>query len=292
MRGPDVLAFVSYARTDLAAVERLRPSRELMGCRVWMDLQAGGGRDWWAAILEQVRSCDLFIAVLSPAGLDSVACTREREYAAALGKPILPIRVAPVSARILPPALGRVNVVDYTKPDTFETGVHLTGTVRDIAMHPPLPDPLPPEPPVPLSYLAEISELVHAANLSLRDQMAVAAMLREAVARAEDLDDAIALARTFADRDDLYARVHIQVQNLLATTDLAGPGRTQSRVTPRPFPADRAQPRRTLTGHTGLVYGVAFSPDGTLLATASADNTARVWNPVTSDHILTLAGHT
>ena len=221
-----------------------------------------------------------------------MACTREREYAAALGKPILPIRVAPVSARILPPALGRVNVVDYTKPDTFETGVHLTGTVRDIAMPPPLPDPLPPEPPVPLSYLAEISELVHAANLSLRDQMAVAAMLREAVARAEDLDDAIALARTFADRDDLYARVHIQVQNLLATTDLAGPGRTQSRVTPRPFPADRAQPRRTLTGHTDLVYGVAFSPDGTLLATASADNTARVWNPATGEHIRTLTAHT
>lgn len=46
MRGPDVLAFVSYARTDLAAVERLRASLELMGCRVWMDLQAGGGRDW------------------------------------------------------------------------------------------------------------------------------------------------------------------------------------------------------------------------------------------------------
>ena len=46
---------------------------------------------------------------------------REREYAAALGKPILPIRVAPVSAGILPPALGRVNVVDYTKPDTFGT---------------------------------------------------------------------------------------------------------------------------------------------------------------------------
>ena len=145
---------------------------------------------------------------------------------------------------------------------------------------------------MPLSYLAEISELVHAANLSLRDQMAVAAMLREAVARAEDLDDAIALARTFADRDDLYARVHIQVQNLLATTDLAGPGRTQSRVTPRPFPADRAQPRRTLTGHTNLVYGVALSPDGTLLATASADNTAREWNPATGEHIRTFTAHT
>lgn len=33
----------------------------------------------------------------------------------------------------------------------------------------------------------------------------------------------------------------------------------------------------TLTGHTGVMHEVAFCPDGTLLATASGDKTARIW---------------
>ena len=48
---------------------------------------------------------------------------------------------------------------------------------------------------------------------------------------------------------------------------------------------------RTLTGHTGPVARVAFSPDGRLLATASDDGTARLWDPATGEHLRTLTGH-
>lgn len=41
--------------------------------------------------------------------------------------------------------------------------------------------------------------------------------------------------------------------------------------------------RVSLTGHTSQVTGVAIAPDGTWLASASLDRTARVWKSPTAD---------
>jgi WD40 repeat protein len=48
----------------------------------------------------------------------------------------------------------------------------------------------------------------------------------------------------------------------------------------------------TLSGHTSLVTSAAFSPDGTRVATSSADNTARLWDSETGLLLGTLTGHT
>ena len=62
----------------------------------------------------------------------------------------------------------------------------------------------------------------------------------------------------------------------------------------RLWDADTREPLGApLTGHTSAVDGVAFSPDGHRLASASMDGTVRLWNADTREPIDgPLTGHT
>ena len=51
-------------------------------------------------------------------------------------------------------------------------------------------------------------------------------------------------------------------------------------------------PPREFAGHTDVVWGVAFSPDGKYLGTGSKDKTARLWDLATGKTIRVFTGHT
>jgi eukaryotic-like serine/threonine-protein kinase len=50
--------------------------------------------------------------------------------------------------------------------------------------------------------------------------------------------------------------------------------------------------RLRLKGHTNVVTGVAFSPDGKRIASASHDETLKLWDTANGQELLTLKGHT
>lgn len=51
------------------------------------------------------------------------------------------------------------------------------------------------------------------------------------------------------------------------------------------------QPFQVLRGHSDRILSVAFSPNGQMLASGSADRTIRLWNPHTGKSLKTLQGH-
>ena len=47
----------------------------------------------------------------------------------------------------------------------------------------------------------------------------------------------------------------------------------------------------TLSGHAGAIPDIAYSPDGSKLATGSGDGTVIIWDTSTGAKVLTLTGH-
>lgn len=138
--------FVSYNRQSKSIAKALVDDIKALGHIVWFDQELSGGQTWWNQILKSIRNCDVFVFVLDPPALNSLACKSESSYADALGKPILPILVAEgVSMNLLPPALSQIQFVDYFRQDRSDA-FRLARELTAVPPPRPLPSPLPPPP--------------------------------------------------------------------------------------------------------------------------------------------------
>ena len=235
--------FVSYSRESETAVRALAQDVEALEHTVWFDNDLSGGKAWWEQILAEIRNCQVFMMVLSPDSLRSVACSSEYNYASELGKPILPILIADgVSTNLLPPKLSQIQFIDYRKQD--KTGaINLARALRSLPEVKPLPDPLPTPPAVPLSYLGRITEQIDsAANLDHKEQSAVVSELRRGLRDPETSADARKLLERLRKRDDLFARTGDEIDELLEEAAREAPQAEPPRPEPRPEPRQFTRP--------------------------------------------------
>jgi TIR domain len=216
-----VLVFLSYARADKQLVRPLVEGLRLLGHSVWLDEEITGGQAWWNIILRAIRDADTVVAAVSERALDSQACVRERSYASALGKPILPVVIEPMAPDLLPSELAELQFVEYSRPDA-SAALRLAAAIASI--HPvPLPEVLPPPPSAPFSNLSDLSQRVHADSLNLDEQYALVARLRAALRRSEDRVAAAAILKRLQARYDLFAVVAKEIDDLGSLlADLAG----------------------------------------------------------------------
>lgn len=216
--------FFSYSRDDLEVSRELSGHIEAAGATVWLDRQLHGGDEWWAAILDQIRRCDAFVFVLSTSSVDSEACGLEIGYAAALKKQVVPVIVDDVDVRLAPDPIPARQVSQYRRGDVA-MALPIIGGINQ-AVSSALPDPLPPEPPAPGSYLHGLSaEIRSNEELTLDEQAVLMERLRGALKAGQHDSEVLDLLARFRKRSDLRVGIAEQIDLLLKASPIDSSGR-------------------------------------------------------------------
>jgi hypothetical protein len=215
-RSRDRKVFISYNRDSLDVVKAL--AEDLAeGAEPWFDQELTGGQRWWDSILARIRDCDTFVFALTPDSIESQACGRELDYALLLGKPVLPVLLSDkVDMSELPAALAQIQCVDYQVQDK-RAYVSLMRALSGLPGAPPLPDPLPAAPAVPISYIVSLKERIDSeAPLEYQEQITLTLELRDRFRGGRPAEEIVPLLERLKRRDDLLAKVGREIESILA----------------------------------------------------------------------------
>jgi TIR domain len=219
--------FISYARQNKRDVDELVEHLRVLGCDTWTDSSLHGGQDWWEEVLQRIADCDTFIPIISREALSSTACRREFDWTEALGKPVLPVAVEP-PPKALPRRVSRRQIVDYSDLESRDkAALKLGGSLAELPLAPPLPDPLPQPPAVPLSYLSELTDLVSQSEALNLDQQRQILDQLETSLRSIDQEErrgGRGILDMLRSRRDLYAAVDRTITLLRSLSDQFTPG--------------------------------------------------------------------
>jgi len=234
--------FISYSSKNHAFIKELVADLDVLldDVEIWYDdeLKGMGGQKWWNRILENIRTCQIFICALSPQMLASVPCLREYDYALKLGKPILPLMVDTVEVRDLPRELQEAQLVNYIQR-TREQQKALKISIRNLPTALPLPDPLPEPPEVPLNPVGVVFDKITRLTVSENDQRLLLMEIEDLYeAREFQADVPEMLARLIKRDDVMIGRQLRRAQDFLSRIER--PADQKKDVAPKPDPVKDA----------------------------------------------------
>ena len=120
---PDNAVFISYAREDLLAVQRLKAGLDVAGIRTWFDLdRLEGGDDYDRKIQRNIARCSYFIPVVSATTERRLEGYFRREWSYAIDRAR---NIAEGALFILPVCIDDTNAAAAHVPDRFKA-LHIT----------------------------------------------------------------------------------------------------------------------------------------------------------------------
>jgi WD40 repeat protein len=106
--------FISYARTDLGFARDLYVALEKSKRETWMDWRSiPDSAQWRREIFSAIEAADNFVFLVSPDSLRSGMCKQEVAYAVRKGKRVITILYHQVERRNLFPGLGAIQWINY-----------------------------------------------------------------------------------------------------------------------------------------------------------------------------------
>jgi hypothetical protein len=120
---PENAVFISYAREDLAAVQKLKGALDAAGIRTWFDMdRLEGGDDYDRKIQKNIGRCSYFIPVVSANTERRTEAYFRREWSYAIDRTR---NMADDAIFILPVCVDQTNVASARVPDRFRA-LHIT----------------------------------------------------------------------------------------------------------------------------------------------------------------------
>jgi len=291
--------FISYARANRPAVERIQADFEGCGHAPFLDNELSGGQTWWDELLRQIEECEVFVPVLSDAYMTSTACEREAAYAIALGKPILPVAIEEVSPGLFAHRIAEAQWVTYD-PDDRASLLSLVRGIDNVQPAPSLPDPMPERPGVPISYLTDLrGQIQIPGELTRADQLRLLAELKSRL-DGDEADNARRLLKMLRQRPDVSYQAATEIDQILRSEPPPPTPPTPPEPTPTPPPAIPTVPKppnylpwTILTtvlcclplGAAGIYFAVQVDKKyfaGDMAGAQEASRRARMWAIVTA----------